>query len=153
MPWREALLEFLSRVQGTELRWWLYGSAALAVRGIEIDPADIDVNVSACWLTGRILDDLLVTPVTQMSGWVAKCAGRAFAHTIIEWLSEPFDKLDNPEAPHEQGPFVAGNLETVSWSEHRILVPPLSAQLRVCETRGLDDRAELIRHELGAAGG
>jgi hypothetical protein len=52
VPWEGALLEFLRRVEGSALRWWLYGSAALAVRGIEVLPGDIDINVSDAYLAG-----------------------------------------------------------------------------------------------------
>ncbi len=68
VPWEEALLEFLRRVDGTPLQWWLYGSGALAVRGLAIEPADIDIHVSDAALTGRIFDDVLVTPVERMHG-------------------------------------------------------------------------------------
>ena len=44
-----------------------------------------------------------------------------------------------------KGPFVADQLKTVQWHGHRIYVPPLSAQLRTCELRGLSKRVDLIR--------
>jgi hypothetical protein len=51
-----------SSVEPTNIRSWLYGGAALAVRGFDIEPADIDINVSDAKLTGHIFDDLMVTP-------------------------------------------------------------------------------------------
>lgn len=145
VPWEEALREVLHRVENTDLQWWIYGSAALALRGLPIEPGDIDIHVSDAAQTGRIFDDLLVTPVERMNGWVAMYTGRAFCHATIEWLSEPHAKHDTRSAPHEQGPFVADHIETVQWREHVVRVPPLSAQLRVCERRGLTARADLIR--------
>lgn len=35
IPWDAAVEEFTDRVQHTGLRWWLYGSGALAVRGTQ----------------------------------------------------------------------------------------------------------------------
>lgn len=96
VPWERALVEFLRRVEGTGLQWWLYGSGALAVRGLGIDPGDIDVNVSDGAAAARIFDDLLVTPVERMNGWVAAYTGRAFCHAIVEWLSEPHADHDDP---------------------------------------------------------
>ena len=133
------------RVEGTELRWWLYGSGALAVRGLDIEPGDIDINVNDSSLAERIFADLLITPVLEMQGWVAEHTGRAFHGAIVEWLSNPHAENDDASAPHEQGPFVADQLETVQWHGHRIYVPPLSAQLRTCELRGLSKRVDLIR--------
>ncbi len=46
VPWERTLVEFLRRVEGTGLQWWLYGSGALAVRGAT-SAGDIDVTISA----------------------------------------------------------------------------------------------------------
>jgi hypothetical protein len=151
VPWEDALEEFVRRAEGSGLEWWVYGSAALAVRGLDVSPGDLDVNVDDPWLAGRICDDLLVTPVERMSGWVAGTTGRTFNGAVLEWLSEPLAELDDPAAPCEQGPFVAPEIETVMWRGHPIRVPPLSAQLRACERRGLPERAELIRAAIAAA--
>jgi hypothetical protein len=136
-PWEDALLAFLDRVGGSGLDWWLYGSAALAVRGLPMAPGDIDVRVDDAALAGRVFDDLLVTPVERLDGWVAAYAGRAFCGAVVEWIAEPHAVLDDPSAPHEQGVFVADRIETVAWRGRRVRVPPLDAQLRVCERRGL----------------
>lgn len=145
VPWEDALLTFITRARGSDLRWWLYGSAALAVRGFDVEPGDIDINVSDATLAGRIFNDLMVTPTLEMEGWAARRTGRAFDKAIIEWLSEPHPELDDPGAPHEQGPYIASQLETVEWRGHLVHVPPVDAQLRVCEARGLQERADLIR--------
>jgi hypothetical protein len=145
VPWESALLEFLRRVAGTNLSWWLYGSAALAVRGIAVEPGDIDVHVDDAALAGCLFDDLLVTPVERMDGWVADYVGRAFCHAVVEWLSDPRPELDNPAAPSEQGAFVEPYLETVHWHGYDIRVPPLSVQASSCEQRGLSDRVALIQ--------
>jgi len=41
-------------------------AVALAVRGVAIEPGDIDVHVSDSSLAGLLFDDLLVTPVTPI---------------------------------------------------------------------------------------
>jgi len=145
VPWEDALDEWLRRVDGSGLDWWLYGSGALAVRGLNVMPGDLDVNVDDAWLAGRICDDLLVTPVEHVSGWVADCVGRTFNGAVLEWLSDPREEIDDAAAPCEQGPLISAELETVAWRGHRLRVPPLSAQLRVAERRGLTARADLIR--------
>jgi hypothetical protein len=148
IPWEEALRELLRRIHGSGLHWWLFGSAALAVRGIDVTPGDIDINVSDADLAGSIFDDLLVTPVEELDGWVAGRVGRAFHEAIVEWLSEPHPELDDPASPREYGPHIADRLETVEWRGYRLRVPPLTAQLATCERRGLGDRVQLIRAAL-----
>ena len=83
VPWDIALLEFLARVEGSALTWWLYGSGALAARGLPIEPRDVDVHVDDAQLAGRLFDDLLVTPVERLDGWVARHVGRAFAGAVV----------------------------------------------------------------------
>jgi hypothetical protein len=148
VPWEDALLELLQRLEGTPLQWWLYGSCALAIRGLDVAPGDVDVNVDDAEEAGRILEDLLVAPVERFTGWIAGAGGRAFCHAIVEWVSEPRRELDDPSAPHEQGPLIAGALDVVEWRGHAVRVPPLDAQLRACEQRGLTERAALIRSAL-----
>ena len=41
-------------------------------------PGDINVNVSDAYLAGELFDDLLITPIEELDGWVAKRVGRAF---------------------------------------------------------------------------
>lgn len=149
VPWEDALQECLRRLEGYTGRWWLYGSTALAVRGLDIEPGDIDIHVDDP-SAGGIFDDILVTPVQEMRNWIAAFTGRAFSHAIVEWLSGPRADRDDPRQPHEQGPYVADRLETVEWHGQRLAVPPLSAQLHTCIRRGLDDRAGLIRATMDA---
>jgi hypothetical protein len=67
VAWQTALQEFLVRVDGTRLSWWLYGSGALAVRGLDVDPGDLDFVVDDAHIAGHIFGDLLVEPVTRLS--------------------------------------------------------------------------------------
>ena len=108
VPWEDALEAFLARAASTPLRWWLYGSAARALRGAPADPGDIDVHVDDALLVGRIFDDLLVTPVERMEGWVAPWTGRAFDHAIIKWIADP--------------PFRPPALEVVRWRGYEVPV-------------------------------
>jgi hypothetical protein len=88
VPWDAALEEFLARVEGTSLYWWLYGSAALAVRGLDIAPRDLDFAVDDAHHAGRIFNDLLVEPVTGPLDWVAQWIGRAFHGALFEWSAQ-----------------------------------------------------------------
>jgi hypothetical protein len=144
-PWAAALLEALGRLEGSGLAWWLYGSAALAVRGLAVDPGDVDLHVDDARAAGRLFDDVLVSPVERLDGWVAEWVGRAFCGAVVEWLAAPHAAVDDPAAPHEQGPYVASAIEVVRWRGHDVPVAPLDAQLRSCERRGLADRAVLVR--------
>jgi hypothetical protein len=146
IDWRRGLAELADRAEHSNLRWWLYGSGALAVRGLAIEPGDLDVHVNDAYLAGRLMSDLLVEPVTHMGGWVADAGGRAFAGVTVEWLAGAHPTGLDP--PHEQEESVADHLELVSWHGRQIPVPRLNVQLAAAERRGLADRATLIREAM-----
>jgi len=142
--WGETLDVFLERVGGSRLRWFLYGSGALAVRGMDVEPGDLDFWVDDAELAGTLFADLLVEPVTQMTGWIADSGGRAFAGCLFEWIAGVHADVDEPE-PHEQGPAAAARLELVRWHGHDVPVAPLDLQLAVNQRRGLISRVQKIQ--------
>ena len=143
VPWWQALEVFLERAEGSRLRWFLYGSGALAVRGIDVEPGDLDFWVDDAQLAGSLFEDLLVEPVTTMTGWIADSGGRAFAGCLFEWIAGVHADIDEPE-PQEQGPAAAARLERVRWRGHDVPVTPLDLQLAVNRRRGLTDRVQKI---------
>lgn len=148
VEWEVALEAFVDRVSRTGVGWWLYGSAALAVRGLEVVPGDLDLAVEDPWMVGQALEDLLVEPVTRMTGWVADAGGRAFCGVVIEWLSGAHPTGLIP--PHEQEEAAAAHLEIVDWRGRSVPVPSLELQLAVAARRGLEQRCVLIRHAMTA---
>jgi hypothetical protein len=150
-PWDEALLAFVERVAG--VNWWLAGSGALAVRGIDVSPRDLDLITDAAGAQRicELLADALVEPVFASDGWVARWWGRAFLGARVEWVAEVASSVDDPD-PVDFGPTAAANLESVRWRGRTLRVPPLELQLAVAERRGLTDRVEAI-HKHGAPAG
>lgn len=142
-PWEVALREVLKRLEG-RVDWWLSGSAALAVRGIDIVPKDIDLVVADARETGEALADILVEPVREMPGWLAGWFGRAFHGALVEWVADVDPEVDS-QGPHEQGPEAQRALEDVLWQGHRIRCTPLRLQLAVAERRNRLEAAERIK--------
>jgi hypothetical protein len=142
-PWDEALETFLDRVDRVD--WWLAGSGALAVRGVDVSPRDLDVITDAAGARrlGELLVDALVEPVFESDGWVARWWGRAFLAARVELVAEVAPSVDEPD-PVDFGPVAAANLERVRWRGHDLLVPPLELQLAVAERRRLEERVDAI---------
>jgi hypothetical protein len=145
-PWDGALLVFLDRVDRVD--WWLAGSGALAVRGADISPRDLDVITDAAGAErlGELLADSLVEPVFAREGWSARWWGRAFLGARVEWVADVACSVDDPD-PVDFGPTAAAGLETVRWRGYELKVPSLELQLAVAERRGLSDRVAAI-HKL-----
>lgn len=84
------------------------------------------------YLTGSLFHDLLVEPVTAMTGWVADFGAG------VSRVLERVDFGVHPNAlPHAQ---VADEPETVRWQGFDVPVAPLRWQLEVNRRRGLTDR-------------
>jgi hypothetical protein len=144
-PWEDALEELARRIAGVDVEWWLTGSAALALRGAEVAPRDLDLvtDDAGARLLAECLADALVEPL-QPAQWFCRWWGRAFLGARVEWVGGVGPAADEPE-PTDFGLVAAASLETVAWRGHVVRVPPLALQLAVTERRGLHDRAARIR--------
>ena len=147
VPWEQALLALLEKIKDQDINWWLVGSAALAVRGIDVSPHDIDLSVDDAGANklGEVLLDYLVQPVEAAQDWICNWFGRAFLYARIEWVGGVDERADTPEIS-DFGPMAASRRETVNWHGHQFQVPPLDLQLMVSEQRGLSERVEKIKH-------
>jgi hypothetical protein len=151
--WEKALLEFVKRLEGTNIDWWLTGSCAACIRGIPLNPHDVDIMISSedVEKLSEIFVDCIIEPIMDTEGWVTKDFGVIFLHARIDIASDPQGCLDEPE-PADCGPYAKANLEKVMWKGYEIKVPPLHLQLNVNKRRGRFDRAELIQGHIDTMG-
>ena len=145
VPWQAALHDLVRLLDGEGIDWWLGGSAALAVRGLDVMPRDLDLIVDAAGAIrlGELLLPALVQPVQATPDWFCGWFGRAFMHVRIEWVGAVNERADQPQVS-DFGPTAARQLEVVAWNGHLIRVPPLHLQLAVSRARGLADRVQKI---------
>jgi len=156
VPWPDALRELCQRTaSGQPVRWWLTGSAALAARGAQIEPADLDVVCGAADASaiGDLFADVLVEPVLPAGAdGISEWRGRAFCGALIEWIGGVRACVDEPHLT-DFGPVAAARLETVTFEDWQIRVPPLDVQRAVSVYRGRADRvAEIDALAAKAAG-
>jgi hypothetical protein len=149
MPWEDTLETYLALIRGHALNWYLVGSTALAVRGIEVSPGDIDIvtDDDGAERLNDLLSDRLLEPLQRSQGWIWNSFGRAFLSGLLEWVGGVNGGADRP-AVSDFGPAAASRLEVVTWRGVDIKVPPLDLQLAVSERRGMADRADKIRRRL-----
>ncbi|MCX7746606.1 MAG: hypothetical protein N2645_06930 [Clostridia bacterium] len=146
IPWEKALLEFIKRLEGIKIDWWLTGSCAACIRGIPLNPHDVDIMISSKHVNelSEIFADCIVEPIVDTNGWLTKDFGVIFLHARIDIASDPQSCLDEPE-PVDCGPYAKANLEKVMWQGYEIKVPPLNLQLNVNKKRERLDRVALIQ--------
>lgn len=149
IPWEKALQEFVERMEGTGINWWLAGSCAACIRGIPFEPHDVDIMVDSKDI-GKISDifcDYLIEPIVDTDGWVTKDFGVIFLYARIDIASDPQDSLDDPE-PIDCGPYARRNLEEIGWRGYIVKVPPLELLFNANRRRGRYDRVELIEKHM-----
>ena len=154
VPWEAALSATLEALAPLDLDWYLVGSGALAVRGIDVLPGDLDLVTSSedAPKLERALRAHLVQPLQASPGWVAESFTRAFLGVRVEWLGGP---APDAAAPADFGPTAAARLETVRWRDFTLRVSPLDLALATNRRRGRTEQAERIEAWLqrGSAGG
>lgn len=149
VDWESAIATFLQRIEGHAIDWYLVGSAALAVRGIDVRPRDIDTVVADADAVrlGEIVHDYLIQPVQEEDNWIAHWFGRAFIGARIEWIGGVNEYADQPVVS-DFGTVAATMLETITWRGYHLRVPPLHLQLATSERRGLHDRVTKIKQAM-----
>jgi hypothetical protein len=149
-PWRWALRETVDRLDAAGVDWWLTGSAALAVRGIDLAPRDLDLVVSddGAAAASVAFDDALIEPTVAVHGWFCRWFGRAWVGARVEWVGGVTAISDEP-APTDFGLVAAASLNAIRWDGLTIFVPSLELQRTVSERRGLLDRVRLIDSLMG----
>lgn len=145
VPWEQALLAFLERIECDNIDWYLVGSAALAARGLDIAPHDVDIIVddAGAQRLSELLLDVLVEPFLPSERWIGNSFGRSFLHARFEWVGGVHADVDAHGAT-DFGPLAASRLERIDWRGAVLRVPPLDLQLDVSRRRGLTGRAEII---------
>lgn len=145
IPWEKGLLEFCKIIKNREIKWWLTGSCAACIRGVNLNPHDVDIIIDSndCTAVENLFSDFFIEPLLDTNGWLTKDFGVLFLHSRIDIASDPSPKLDDPE-PSDCGPYAQKHLETVNWNGFDIKVPPLKLQINVNRRRGRLDRVDLI---------
>lgn len=148
-PWEDVLMSFIRKVRGKDIDWWLTGSCALCVRGINVNPHDIDIMLHGKDINKimEIFEDDMIEPLCNSEGWVTKHFAVLFLKARIDLAFDPQECLDISE-PSDSGPFAMENLKKVYWRGETISVPPLYLQLNNNKSRGRLDRVKSIENFL-----
>lgn len=144
--WEKGLLKFVRRVNKSDVDWWLTGSCAACIRGIKMNPHDVDIMVDSqsIGLITELFKDDIIEPIVDTNGWLTKEFGVLFIHCRIDIASDPQSSLDEPE-PVDCGPYAKSKLETIDWNGYAIRIPPIELQLNVNKRRQRIERVELIK--------
>lgn len=143
--WSPPFRDLLGRAEQGRVPLAVVGSVALAVRGIDVRPADIDVLTTpqGADALAESYQDALVVPLATTPGFGR--FGRAFTGGIrVEWLGNPPRVQEGPWPLAAAAWSIASPFEEVRWENRLLRVPPLQVQRRVEIHRQRPDRVAAI---------
>ena len=140
VPWQESFERLCSKLDRSGVDWAVIGTTALAIRGVEIIPGDIDLvtDEGGALELAELYSEDLVFPVVAWPG--SGLFGRAFDGSRIEWLG------NDGSLPGAWS--LAAASEAARWRAYSVRVPPVEVQLQIEVSRGRQDRASAIRRFL-----
>jgi hypothetical protein len=143
--WAGALGDLLDRAGQAQVPVAVIGGVALAARGVDVGPGDVDVitTVEGAGVLGDCYRDVLVVPVAEQPGF--GIWGRAFTGGIrVEWLGNPARVQEGPWPLAAQEWTIASPYEEIRWQGRILRVPPVELARRIEVHRQRLDRVAAI---------
>ncbi|MEI7833616.1 MAG: hypothetical protein WCJ56_10515 [bacterium] len=136
-PWEQALSALIEKLAGTGIRWYVHGSAAMALWGMDVAPRNLDIIFPDLADFDRVRQLFLgdtIYPLERCEGWVAGGLGWLFVHANISLAF-----MNATDVPFEMRP-----LAEVEWRGRKIAISPLEWLKRDNQNYGRAERVELI---------
>ncbi len=142
----QALITICEGHQARDINWWLAGSAALYVRGLDIEPHDLDVMtyLQEKDKVKNFVMPYIVEAFHNVSSWVVKGFGVIDLGLRIDYAFEPESFVDN-DGFVDFGPYAEAHLEKIRWKGYEILIPPVELHLKSNIARNRKDTIQKIR--------
>jgi len=149
MDWEGALEAVSEKMLEHNIKWWLTGSAACTVRGINITPQDLDVMTYKTEIKKieKAFKDFVIEPYTHVTGWVVKGFGVIYLKGRIDMAFDPEESADD-YTRSDFGIYAMNNLETVKWKGYDIKVPPVHLHIHSNKVRNRNERVRLIEEHI-----
>jgi hypothetical protein len=150
--WEGGLAWIADILDGIGADWFLFGSAALAVRGMDVRPGGVDVALDEAGADrlGPHVGAGVLRPVIDTGGWEAATrSGLLFHGCTISVVGG----LHDQDVPRPWDSAARAALTTVSWQDRTIRVPHLDAMLLQARAMRRNDHVRAIvahharRHE------
>ncbi len=140
-------LEWICSVhENNEIKWWLTGSAALYIRGIDVFPQDIDIMTFKTEIAKleKSIGSYISEPFHHVTNWVVKGFGVIYRKYRIDYAFEPEEWVDK-NGYVDFGPYAQSHLEKIKWNNHTISVPPLELHIKSNLARGRTETVDKIK--------
>lgn len=139
--WESALLTFAQKCRENGIEWYVFGSISDVLRGININPHDIDIIVHTrdFFKLKEIFLDSVVEPFVDNKGtWVVRYFGRlCLAGVLFDIAAEDRLNLENHK------------YDEVLWGGYNILVETFQNRYNLEILRGRKDRIIAMETYIG----
>lgn len=145
----EKLLEITEVLNKNKINWFLSGSMAAKVYGVDINPNDINlvVDMKDMEKIQDLFKEKIIIPVERCEDWIAKGYGIMFDEIPVDFVFEVSEDLDEPE-PIDCGPYAWKHLNILKINENNIPVPELELLYNINKRRNREKRANLIKEKM-----
>ena len=142
-PWEQALRLFITEAKKTGAPWYVHGSTAMALQGIDVAPKDVDIFFPNAHDFDRVraqLYPLAIYPIERCDNWVASGLGTLFLDAAIglAFANETPEPLD------------VTTLDKVDFHGETVYVSTLGMLRKNNEFFGRPDRVKLIEDKMAA---
>lgn len=141
--WEAGLAWIADVLNGIGADWFVIGSVALALRGMDVRPGGVDVALDEA-SADRVAPHVgaaVLRPVIDTRGWpVATRSGLLFRDSTISVVGGMHDQ----GWPRPWDSAARASLETITWENRSIRVPPLGAMLGQARAMSRNDHVRAI---------
>ncbi len=85
-PWENALDSFISEIQKLGVDWYIHGSTAMALWGIDVVPKDVNIIIANYSDFDKVRDHFCkfaIRPIERCENWVMSGYGEIFMEAVI----------------------------------------------------------------------
>lgn len=124
VPWEKALDWFIAEIGKTGVDWYIHGSTAMALWGIDVEPKGVDIiipNYSDFDKVREHFREFAIFPIERCENWVMSGLGNIFMEAGISLAFhnrelEPYGMGGLGKAVHNGRNVFISNLETLKWN-------------------------------------
>lgn len=141
VPWKKALNLLISEMKKIDVDWFIYGSTAMALLGIEVEPKDINISIANYSDFDKVRNyfyKLAIQPFQRCDNWVASGLGRIFLEANIGFSFRN----------EEPRPYDMSQLDKVSYHGQEVYVSTLEMLKQDNQCYGRPERAALIEEQI-----
>lgn len=143
--WQSSLKIVCEKLKNKDVNWYVSGSCALALRGIEVQPKDLNLifDLKDLEVVKELFKTETVLPIIHCDDWVLEEIGALYIESSVDVAFGLKDILNEPE-PLDSSPYSMNNLEDIEWNGYTIKIPPVHTSLNINKRRKRLERVKLI---------